>query len=100
MARYGAVSPAKALLHQAIGAERIEALCDRLCRDLAEEIGTSLRPRFSPGYGDFSVTVSGDIFRLLDPARRIGVSLTDHFLMTPSKSVSAIVGIAAEQEKR
>ena len=31
IARYGAISPSKALLFQAIGAERIESLCDAFC---------------------------------------------------------------------
>ncbi|MBQ3063711.1 MAG: Vitamin B12 dependent methionine synthase activation subunit [Clostridia bacterium] len=97
IARYGRVAPTKALLHQAIGAERIEALCDAFLDLLRAEQGISLCPRFSPGYGDLSLTVQGDIFRALNPARLIGVSTTDSLLMVPSKSVTAIVGIKKEQ---
>lgn len=94
--RYGAVAPTRALLHQALGAERIEALCDAFLLSLATEQGLSLCPRFSPGYGDLSLAVLGDIFRVLAPERHIGVSLTDALLMTPTKSVTAIVGIKKE----
>ena len=40
--KYGRVSPAKALLMQALGAERIEALCDAFCEDMARELNTRL----------------------------------------------------------
>lgn len=96
VARYGTVAPTRALLCQAIGAERIEALCDAFSAAAEKEHGAVLRPRFSPGYGDLSLTVQGNIFRVLEPARRIGVSLTDGLLMAPTKSVTAIIGIKKE----
>ena len=37
IARYGRLSPAKALCFQAIGAERIESLCDEFNRDISSE---------------------------------------------------------------
>ena len=49
-------STAKALLFQAIGAERIESLCKEFCKEMglaAKGKGYVVRPRFSPGYGDF-----------------------------------------------
>ncbi len=93
--KYSRISPAKALLLQAYGAERIEALCDSFCRDMAEEWGR-LTPRFSPGYGDLPIEVQRDIFRVLDCPRKIGLSLNESLLMTPTKSVTAIVGIKDE----
>ena len=92
-ARYGKLSPSRALMLQAIGAERAEALCDTLCADIAAEYGFSLRPRFSPGYGDLPLSVQKELFALLDCERRIGLTLTDSLLMSPSKSVTAIAGI-------
>ena len=53
--KYGKISPSLALCIQAIGAERIEAVCDAFCRQMAEKYATEgykLLPRFSPGYGD------------------------------------------------
>ena len=96
IARYGHISPAKALMFQAAGTERIEALCDifcdKLCREAAAR-GLSLRPRFSPGYGDLPLELQKDIFRVLDCSRMIGLSLNESLLMSPSKSVTAIVGL-------
>ncbi len=99
IARYSTLSPAKALLFQAIGAERIESLCDIFCADFEKELaseGRFAKPRFSPGYGDLPLSLQRNIFRALEPPRRIGVSLNESLLMTPSKSVTAIIGIATK----
>lgn len=91
--KYGRLSPSKALLLQAIGAERIEALCDAFCEDIKKDFATKLKPRFSPGYGDLPLSVQRDIFSLLECEKRIGLTLTDGMLMAPTKSVTAIIGI-------
>ena len=94
IARYGRLSPAKALMMQAIGAERIEALCDTFCDHIQEEYpGFHLRPRFSPGYGDFPLELQNDIFRVLESAQKIGLTLNQSLLMSPSKSVTALIGL-------
>ena len=93
IARYGRSSPARALIVQAIGAERIEALCDRFCEAVSEENSCTLTARFSPGYGDLPLEAQRDLFAILDCPRKLGVSLTDSLVMSPSKSVTAIVGI-------
>ena len=98
--RYTRLSPAKALFFQAIGAERIESLCDAFCEEQREELqaeGKFLKPRFSPGYGDLSLEMQRDIFRVLDCPRKIGLTLNESLLMSPSKSVTAIIGISGEE---
>lgn len=93
IARYGRISPTKALLLQAIGAERIEALCDAFCAAFAAENNVGLTRRFSPGYGDLALQTQKDVFARLDCPRKIGLTLTDSLQMSPSKSVTAFVGI-------
>ena len=90
--KYGVISPAKAVVFQGLGAERIEALCDLFCADLESE-GLTARPRFSPGYGDLPLELQRDIFRTLDCPRRIGATLNQSLLISPTKSVSAVVGL-------
>lgn len=96
--KYGRISPTKALMFQAIGAERIEALCDAFCADISQEYKTGTKPRFSPGYGDLPISAQKDFFALLSPERQIGLTLTDSLLMSPSKSVTAIVGLDGEEK--
>ena len=59
--------------------------------------GLRLRPRFSPGYGDVPLSVQRPLLEWLD-ARRIGVTLTQGFLMLPEKSVSALAPIVSGAE--
>lgn len=95
-AKYATVSTAKALVFQAIGAERIEALCDCFCEGIAENYnrqGYTVGARFSPGYGAFPLAAQKDMFRLLDCPKKIGVSLQESLLMTPTKSVTAVMAI-------
>ena len=94
--RYSRVSPSRALMLQAIGAERIEALCDAFCeevRQTAQAAGLHTVPRFSPGYGDFPLAVQTEIFQVLDCSRKIGLTLNQSLLMSPSKSVTAVIGL-------
>lgn len=93
IAKYSRIAPAKGLLLQALGAERIEALCDAFCAAFSAEEGTLLQPRFSPGYGDLPLGAQKEIFTLLDCPRKIGLTLTESLLMSPSKSVTAFAGL-------
>ena len=99
IARASAISPAKATVLQALGSERVEALCDALndeIKSAAASRGYATRPRVSAGYGDIPLEMQRDIFRALDCTKKIGISLGESLLMSPSKSVTAIVGL---QEK-
>lgn len=95
--KYSASSPSKALIFQAIGAERIESLVNLFNNDIENELterNLFTVPRFSPGYGDFTISTQKDIFRLLDCPRKIGLSLNESMIMSPSKSVTAIIGVS------
>lgn len=102
IAKYAEVSTAKALLFQAIGAERIESLCNAFCADIAGKYqtrGLYARQRFSPGYGDFPLEKQTEFFRALDCPRKIGLTLSGSMLMSPTKSVTAVVGFTRGSEK-
>ena len=91
--KYGRLAPSKALMFQAIGAELVESVCDAFSKEYEEEHNCILRPRFSPGYGDLPLESQKDIFAVLECAKRIGLTLNDSLLMSPSKSVTAFAGI-------
>ena len=98
--KYSVISPSLALLCDAVGAERIEALCDAFEQEIIVDLGEcyELCHRFSPGYGDLEISLQKEIFNLLKPERYIGVTLNESLMMSPSKSVSAIIGLR-EKEK-
>lgn len=94
--KYSVLNLAKAAIVQAAGAAYIESYMDGIedeIRKGAKERGLYLRPRFSPGYGDFPLEYQKDIFAMLECSKRIGVSLTAGNLMMPSKSVTALIGL-------
>ncbi|RDY30193.1 vitamin B12 dependent-methionine synthase activation domain-containing protein [Lachnotalea glycerini] len=95
--RYSITNLAKASVVQAAGAALIETYCDTLEETIRNEAilkGLYLRPRFSPGYGDFSLEYQRDFFTILECSKRIGITLTDTCLMIPSKSVTAVIGLS------
>lgn len=94
--RYGKSEPSVSVCLQAVGAERIEALCDTFCLEIKEKYakdGKSLRPRFSAGYGDLPLELQKNIFTALGCDKHIGLTLNDSLIMSPTKSVTAIIGI-------
>jgi len=90
--------PRQLILHT-IGAELIELVTDEVEMDWKTRVvkpqGLQCSWRFSPGYCDWDLEGQGVIFEALDPGL-IGVQLTSHFVMRPSKSISAISIIAKE----
>ena len=94
--RFEKSDPQMGLLLQGLGAERVESLCDLFNAEVdaaAQSLGHMTRRRFSPGYGDLPIEVQKEFLPLLDAERRLGIILSDSYLMTPSKSVTAIIGI-------
>lgn len=100
--KYAVSNMAKAAVVQAAGAACIESYVDEvedMIRKDAKERGLYLRPRFSPGYGDFALDYQRDIFQMLECSKRIGVTLTEGNLMMPSKSVTALIGLTAKERE-
>ena len=95
--RYERIRMSRALVLQAAAAACIEAFCDRENDRLKaedEQKGWYMKPRFSPGYGDFSLECQKGILGALEAGKRIGITLTDSLLMAPSKSVTAVIGLS------
>lgn len=54
--------------------------------------------RFSPGYGDLPMDTQPVLLSALDAQRRLGITLSKTYLMTPTKSVTAVVGIFEDKQ--
>jgi hypothetical protein len=99
--RYSTTDMSRAVILQACSAAMIEAYCDGQCELLAgqaAERGLFLRPRYSPGYGDFPLRYQKELLAMLDCQKKIGLTATDSFMLAPSKSVTAVIGLTAEQK--
>ena len=86
---------ARAVILDACGSALVEQGCDEAERDITARFpGLYLTDRFSPGYGDLPLSLQPAICRMLDAERRVGIHVTPSFLMNPSKSVTAIIGLS------
>lgn len=92
--KYNRILQTKAAVCDAAASALIESFCDYVSDFIID--GKDAVMRFSPGYGDFSLSHQTDILNYLDANKKIGISLTDSLMMVPSKSVTAIIGIKRE----
>ena len=75
----------------------MDGLCDDVeaeARRWARSQGLWLTGRYSPGYGDCPLTLQHDLCLALDTVRGLGLAVTPQHLLTPRKSVTAILGTA------
>lgn len=92
--RYNGRSTIKPAILQAAGASAIEAFADEITERIKDSfINNAFKMRFSPGYGDFSLEHQIDFFRLLSLEKNLGMSLNSALLMSPSKSITAVIGV-------
>ena len=90
----------RALALQACAAAMVEEVCDEVndeIRHRALSDGFHCHPRFSPGYGDLHLEYQKVIFSLINLPKTIGLTLNSSLLMTPFKSVTALIGLAPEK---
>ncbi|MBC8609746.1 Vitamin B12 dependent methionine synthase%2C activation domain [uncultured Ruminococcus sp.] len=90
------LSPDEGVILDSCATTAVEALADLAEREIAAQCkteGKNITWRFSAGYGDLPLETQKEIIAAMDTHRKIGLSLTDSLLMTPSKSVTAIIGV-------
>lgn len=90
----------KAAVTRACAIVAIEGYCDqcvKIVKDGTSNSEFSLRERISPGYGDFSLSSQKEILDILDAESSIGTTLTDDFIIIPTMSITAVVGIDIEK---
>lgn len=91
LARLSAVSQAEHFITDALASALAEAATNK-----AEELiknGTLCRPRFSPGFGDLSIELQPRLLGMLNAQRLLGITVNSSYLMSPMKSVTAIMGV-------
>lgn len=100
--RAGVGDIAAGVASDALGSALAEQAADAAeaeLRQWAAKEGKYLTGRFSPGYGDWDIAVQPLVANALDTVRRAGLCVTDTNLMTPRKSVTAILGVSGHPVK-
>ena len=95
--RAGVGNIAAGVASDALGSALAEQAADAAeaqLRQWAATEGKYLTGRFSPGYGDWDIAVQPLVAAALDTVRKAGLCVTDTNLMTPRKSVTALLGVS------
>ena len=94
--KYQATDVTSALVVDAEASAAIEMLCDLATAEIAKSAGGRLTSRFSPGYGDYPLEKQKDLLFSLDAGRKIGLFAGDSYMLSPTKSVTAVIGIGKD----
>ncbi|MCD8364807.1 MAG: vitamin B12 dependent methionine synthase, activation domain protein [Clostridiales bacterium] len=93
---------ADAVIMDSCASVAAENVCDCFEEDMREEVRAEhryLTSRFSPGYGDLPINTQQKMCGVLNTARRIGLTVTENYIMVPRKSVTAVMGISDEPQE-
>ena len=90
---------AKSIVADSFSSVAVEQVCDKLELQISKAVKQKLGDvyltfRFSCGYGDFPLAIQSEFLSVLDATRQVGITVTEGGLMTPVKSVSAVIGIS------
>ena len=85
----------------AVAADAAASVLIEQCADEAErQIRDGLPPdrymtgRYSPGYGDLTIQIQGRLVDAVNAQRQIGLAVTSNGILTPRKSITALLGVA------
>ncbi len=72
-----------------------EQLCDEVEKEIHQKFPQYFHTwRYSAGYGDFPIDIQSDFLDVLDAQKRIGLCVTSSNILTPKKSVTAVIGLS------
>ena len=88
------ISPSEHFIADAVADAMVEAAADEAERRIFG--GAEHTARFSPGYSDLPLELVSRIVDMTDAGKLLGVTLSRTYLATPSKTVTAIIGIKGD----
>lgn len=94
---------ANAVILDFCASSAVEDLCNQINDDLEKAFdskGFFLTDRFSPGYGDLPIELQREICRVLQTDKRLGLSANASNMLIPSKSITAVIGIAKKPQPK
>lgn len=89
------------LLLDAAGTAAVEVAADQVCEFIKNKAalqGYRVLPRFSPGYGQWDITVQPTILELAN-GHEINMTVTPSCMLLPRKSITAVVGLTPNEEE-
>jgi 5-methyltetrahydrofolate--homocysteine methyltransferase len=91
---------AEAIVVDALASAAVEQVCDLAENEILQGFPNLEHTwRFGLGYGDFPLTGQSKFLDILDAPKRIGVCVNESLLLTPTKSVTCVIGLGNELPK-
>lgn len=86
---------AKAVVLDAVASAAIEEVCHQAEREIRASVPDRfLTWRFSPGYGDYPLSVQREFLAMLQADKTVGLTVNQAYLLVPGKSVTAVIGLS------
>ena len=84
-------NPSETFYIDAISSAGIESYMDYVYKTISNKVNVT--KRFSPGYADFSIEFQAYLLNRLYAHENIGINLSKDYLMIPTKSITAVIGV-------
>lgn len=92
--KFSVTSASRHFITDAVASAAAESFCDFMDNMLRKN--PDKPHRFSPGYGDLPLEIQPRILDMLNASKNIGITINKSLLMTPVKSITAIMGVCDE----
>jgi hypothetical protein len=89
--RENMTNQAEHFIMDALSSAYVESYMEMISSRLAKN--KNCAPRFSPGYGDLNLGFQQPMLERLNATSNLGITLNKVMLMTPVKSITAIMGV-------
>lgn len=84
---------AQATIIDSMASALVEQACDKVEEIIRNELkGYKLTWRYGLGYGDFPLEGQKQFLNVLDAQKKVGVCVNNSFILTPTKSVTCVIG--------
>lgn len=85
----------EAVILDSLASVCVEQLCDAVENEIHEKLPQYFHTwRYSAGYGDLPIDIQSEFVEVLNAQKRIGLCVTATNMLTPKKSVTAVIGLS------
>lgn len=96
--RFETFDMTRAVITDFLASAAVEQVCNEVDEVVRREFSEYHQTwRFSPGYGDLPLDIQGEFLDVLQAQKRIGLSATENSILTPRKSVTAVIGLSKNE---
>lgn len=88
---------AKAVIMDSLASVAVEQVCDKTELIIKAQFPEYYQTfRFGVGYGDLPITLQKDFVNVLNAPKVIGLNVSASYMLTPTKSVTAVIGLSKQ----